>query len=77
MGRENSRALLSFKDEGVGMTPEERKKLFQPFHSGFRKGVGLGMAIVYQIIEQHQGQIDVSSRPGEGTVVRIWLPASE
>ena len=77
LGRENARALLSFRDEGVGMTLEERKKLFQPFHSGFRKGVGLGMAIVYQIIHQHKGQIDVNSRPGEGTVVSIWLPASE
>ena len=75
--REDSRALLSFRDEGVGMTLEERKKLFQPFHSGFRKGVGLGMAIVYQIIHQHKGQIDVNSRPGEGTVVSIWLPTSK
>lgn len=74
--RQDTRTLMSFKDEGVGMSVEERRKLFQPFQSGFQKGVGLGMAIVYQIIQQHHGRIDVRSRPGQGTVVNIWVPAA-
>lgn len=74
---ENSRTRMSFRDEGIGMTPQEIRKLFQPFHSGFKTGVDLGMAIVYQIIDQHQGHIDIESRQGEGTVVKISLPVSE
>ncbi|MGH9340691.1 MAG: two-component system sensor histidine kinase NtrB [Acidobacteriota bacterium] len=71
----DSRVLLSFKDQGIGMKTEQKKRLFQPFHSGFKKGSGLGMAIVYQIVQQHHGLIDVRSRPGEGTEIVISLPA--
>ena len=71
---DNTRALLSFHDQGVGMSNEEKKQLFQPFRSGFRKGSGLGMAIVYQIIQKHHGHIDVVSRRNKGTVISISLP---
>ncbi len=70
----DSRALLSFRDEGIGMNSKERKELFQPFLSGFKKGAGLGMAIVYQIIEQHHGQIDIRSERNSGTIIDISLP---
>ncbi len=68
------RVRLSVRDEGIGMSPAQQEKLFQPFHSGFRKGAGLGMAIVYQIVQQHNGEIQVSTRPGEGTQIDILLP---
>ncbi|MBI4444763.1 MAG: PAS domain S-box protein [Acidobacteria bacterium] len=73
----SNHALMSFRDEGMGMSAEQQKKLAQPFHSGFKKGVGLGMAIVHQIIRQHKGRIDVQSCPGQGTSIEISLPSSE
>jgi len=71
---EDSRARITFRDEGVGMNPEVQKKLFQPFERGFRNGVGLGMAIVYQIIQEHHGTIDVLSSPESGTLIDISFP---
>lgn len=65
---------LSVTDNGVGMSEEQRSKIFQPFQTGFKKGVGLGMAIVYQIVQQHNGHIEVQSNPDEGTVVSIDFP---
>jgi two-component system sensor histidine kinase PilS (NtrC family) len=70
----DSRALLSFRDEGIGMSSKEEKELFQPFLSHFKNGAGLGMAIVYQIIQQHHGKIDIQSQRNAGTVIDISLP---
>ena len=61
-------------DTGNGMTEEEKTKLFQPFKSFFDDGAGIGMAIVYRIVEEHGGRIHVDSTLGEGTVIRIDLP---
>ena len=66
--------LIEFRDTGSGMTEEEKTKIFHPFKSFFDKGTGLGMAIVYKIVEEHQGEIHVESEPGLGTVIRIDLP---
>lgn len=62
------------RDTGVGMTEEERARLFQPFKTRFDGGSGLGMAIVYRIIEDHGGRVRVESAPDRGTTVRIDLP---
>jgi two-component system sensor histidine kinase PilS (NtrC family) len=70
-----SEVKVSTKDGGIGMTEEERSKVFQPFHAGFKKGVGLGMAIVYQIMQQHNGRIEIESHSGKGTVVSLCFPA--
>ncbi|MFB3903865.1 MAG: nitrogen regulation protein NR(II) [Acidobacteriota bacterium] len=72
-----SEVKLSIRDAGIGMTEEEKNKVFQPFHAGFKKGVGLGMAIVYQIMQQHNGRIEIESRLGKGTVVSVYFPAIE
>jgi two-component system sensor histidine kinase PilS (NtrC family) len=62
-------------DQGIGIAPEDVDGLFQPFHGSFAKGSGLGLAIVHRIVTDYNGDIRVSSRPGEGTTIAIRLPA--
>ncbi|HEY3130263.1 MAG TPA: ATP-binding protein [Acidobacteriota bacterium] len=64
----------AFKDHGIGMSRPERSRLFQPFASGFVNGVGLGMAIVYQIVQRHRGKIAVKSRKHKGTTIIVAIP---
>ncbi len=66
--------LLSVADTGHGMTEEERANLFHPFQSFFDSGTGIGMAIVYRIVEEHGGRVTVHSRPGGGTEIVVELP---
>jgi signal transduction histidine kinase len=56
------------------MGAEERAKLFQPFKSFFDQGTGLGMAIVYRILQEHGGQVHVETAPGAGTAITAELP---
>ena len=67
---------LQFEDSGRGMAAEERARLFEPFQGFFDGGSGIGMAIVYQIVQEHRGRIAVESDPGQGTRISIDLPAS-
>jgi signal transduction histidine kinase len=67
--------VLSVKDEGVGIPPEEIEGLFQPFHGSFAKGSGLGLAIVHRIVTDYRGDIRVTSQPGAGTTFAVRLPA--
>jgi two-component system, NtrC family, sensor histidine kinase PilS len=62
-------------DTGRGMTEEQRANLFHPFQSFFDGGTGIGMAIVYRIVQEHGGRLDVDSRPGGGTTITVELPA--
>jgi two-component system sensor histidine kinase PilS (NtrC family) len=65
---------LVFRDNGQGMSGEQRARIFQPFHSFFDGGTGLGMAIVYRIVQEHGGQVHVDSQPGAGTEIVVELP---
>ena len=65
---------MRFVDTGRGMTEKERARLFHPFQSAFGGGTGIGMAIVYQIVQEHGGRLRVESRPGEGTDITVELP---
>lgn len=69
-------AKIAFRDTGIGMRRRQRQKLFQPFAGSFTKGTGLGMAIVYQIVQRHRGRISVWSRQHRGTTVIVALPLS-
>ncbi|MBI2837113.1 MAG: response regulator [Acidobacteria bacterium] len=70
--------LLEIGDTGHGMDEETRNRVFEPFFTtkGHGKGTGLGLAVVYGIVEAHRGFVDVESKPEAGTVFRIYLPAS-
>ncbi len=65
---------VAFADEGVGMDERAREGYFQPFRSAFDEGTGLGAAIVYRLVEEHGGRIDLESVQGRGTTVRIVVP---
>jgi signal transduction histidine kinase len=69
---------LTIKDNGVGMTPEVKAKIFDPFFTtkDVGKGSGLGMSIVFKIIEAHNGTIDVITEPNNGAEFVITLPLS-
>jgi two-component system sensor histidine kinase PilS (NtrC family) len=66
--------VLSARDEGCGISPDELDVIFQPFHSSFDKGTGLGLAIVHRIVTDYNGVIQVSSEVNAGTTVKVRLP---
>lgn len=78
------RALITIQDEGKGIAPEDLPHIFERyFHKNEttpNHSTGLGLSIAYSIIQKHQGEIQVSSRPGEGSVffvsLPLWHPAS-
>ncbi|MFA5628997.1 MAG: [Fe-Fe] hydrogenase large subunit C-terminal domain-containing protein [Dehalococcoidales bacterium] len=74
----DDQVLVEVNDTGVGISPENMKKLFTPFFSTKKdqKGVGLGLAISYGIIQRHNGKIEIQSKEGEGTTFRVSLPVS-
>jgi putative PEP-CTERM system histidine kinase len=71
----NGRAFLVVQDHGCGMTEEYiNTKLFKPFETTKVKGFGIGVYQSRQIVEAHGGEMQVMSKPGEGTTFTVWLP---
>jgi signal transduction histidine kinase len=66
--------LTAIMDEGVGISPEVRVNLFQPFFTTKQGGTGLGLSISQRIIEGHNGRLRLFSQPGAGTMVVVRLP---
>lgn len=66
--------LLSFADNGPGIQPEILHNIFDPFVTTKEGGTGLGLAITYDIVQRHQGWIEVESQPQGGTRFKVWLP---
>ena len=75
--REGKFVRLSVTDNGVGMDPELIKHIFEPFFTTKEagKGSGLGLSVVYGIVQQHGGWVDVSSTLGKGSKFSVYLPA--
>ncbi len=65
---------IEFTDNGVGIEPHRLKKIFDPFQPSTTGGSGLGMAIIYRIIKEHSGNIEVFSSPNQGTSIVVTLP---
>jgi two-component system sensor histidine kinase PilS (NtrC family) len=64
---------VGFTDTGTGMTPQQIEKIFEPFQSNFEGGTGLGLALVYQIVQAHEGKVWARSKPGQGTTFVLRL----
>jgi two-component system sensor histidine kinase PilS (NtrC family) len=64
---------ISFADTGTGMTPQQTEKIFEPFQSNFEGGTGLGLAVVYQIVQAHEGKVWARSKQGQGTTFVLRL----
>lgn len=76
---EGEYSLLSISDSGVGMMEEEKQKIFEPFYTKKvmgRSGTGLGMAVVWGTVKDHNGIIDLKSEPGTGTEITLFFPVS-
>ena len=72
--RTTDQITIRFADEGVGMDSRQQERYFQPFSGSFEEGTGLGAAIVYRLVEEHGGKIQLRSSPGNGTRVSIAVP---
>jgi two-component system sensor histidine kinase HydH len=70
----NGEVEISVIDRGVGIEPKHLESIFNPFFTTKSEGVGLGLAIVSKIVDEHGGHILVESRPGEGSVFLVYLP---
>ncbi|HXE73170.1 MAG TPA: response regulator [Candidatus Nitrosotenuis sp.] len=71
-------AVIRVQDTGTGMEPETLERIFEPFFTTKEKdrGTGLGLAVVYSVVSQHQGAMAVESQPGQGSTFSIFLPLS-
>jgi signal transduction histidine kinase len=69
-----------FEDRGIGISEEDIKKIFEPFYRGTNAisypGTGIGLSLVNQIIKNHNGTIDISSKIGQGTKIILYLPTT-
>ena len=79
LGSQTRRAAVRIEvgDSGSGMTRDTQSRMFEPFFSTKETNVGLGLTSVYGIVKQHGGHVDVTSLPGHGTTVRVYLPGMD
>jgi len=70
----NSQHVVSIADNGCGIPPENLSRLFEPYFTSKRNGVGLGLVSTLNIIKSHKGNIEVQSKPNEGTTFNVLFP---
>ena len=76
---EGDYVVVTVTDTGIGIAPNDLEHIFEPFYTKKvmgRSGTGLGMAVVWGTVKDHQGYIDVKSREGQGTVITLYFPAT-
>ncbi|HJS75566.1 MAG TPA: ATP-binding protein, partial [Vicinamibacteria bacterium] len=66
--------VMTFRDQGIGISGGEVHKVFEPFSGSFKRGSGLGLAIVYRIVKDYNGTIQVDSVASKGTVISVHFP---
>jgi signal transduction histidine kinase len=71
------RMVICVNDEGTGIQPELREKVFESFYTTKPTGTGLGLSVCYRIVSDHGGSIDIEGRDGKGTSIVITLPVSK
>jgi signal transduction histidine kinase len=74
--RQKKEVRIRVIDTGEGVSPENLYRIYDPFFTTKEKGTGMGLSVVYQIIDKHQGEIHIDSKLGKGTTVTIELPVA-
>jgi PAS domain S-box-containing protein len=73
---EEGNGVVEIQDDGVGMSEEMRTRCTAPRQAGDRSGTGIGLVMVYGMVQRHRGRFEIQSKLGEGTLVRLRLPLS-
>ncbi|MDH5721423.1 MAG: PAS domain S-box protein [Spirochaetia bacterium] len=77
--KENNELIISVKDEGIGISNEDKESILEPFfrgkNVGNRQGIGLGLSVLSVFLKEQKGSIDIKSNPGEGSMFTVRLPA--
>jgi signal transduction histidine kinase len=74
--RDNREMLtVAIADEGIGIAPEDQDKIFKLYYTTKPDGSGIGLSLVYRIVQMHDGVIEVDSVVDKGTTMTVWLPA--
>jgi signal transduction histidine kinase len=83
VNRQSEQAVIRVQDHGVGIAPEEQRRIFERFYrapaqdAGNVPGAGLGLTLVDHVVRAHGGRVTVESQPGQGSVFSILLPVAE
>jgi two-component system sensor kinase FixL len=75
--QEQGMLAIAVKDTGVGIPPENMKRLFEPLFTTKPKGIGLGLAVSQKLVEANGGKIEVESEVGKGSTFTLWLPVKQ
>jgi signal transduction histidine kinase len=75
--REDDAIEIAVRDQGPGIAPEVRDKIFQLYFTTKKSGSGIGLAMSYRVMQLHNGSVEFESQPGQGTVFHMKFPASE
>ena len=73
-GLQGSELVITIRDNGMGISPNNLSHIFEPFFTTKSTGTGLGLSVVRGIIDEHGGQIKVESQPRQGTTIKVSLP---
>lgn len=74
VSRDAKEVVISIRDFGPGIAPENLDRIFDPFFTTRREGTGLGLAVSYQLVSHNGGRIRADSKPGQGACFRISFP---